>query len=324
MPVLAIGAGGTLTAAAALAAFWRSRQNASSQASSDQAAIPPRRKSSSLQPVDRVSTRSGWDVNVTKVQTTHQLLKGNGTVLKPLQLQDGNGQAELAFYKEVQAFSLAQFCPKFYGCEVLEGPEDGSSLEFLEIEDLTSGCNAPAVMDLKMGTKKFYIVASQKGCADRYPPEKCARQAKEDAKRTSGSLGFLVSGVRVPAVQNEEELCYDSIFGKDATDDEAKQAVREFVTHSTEGARRRQIAGAFASKVRALLAWYQREHTHVFYNCSLLFVFDAAPSHEAMGRVEIRLIDFCHAWRREPSEEDLSGVPLGLKSLLNIFDQLAA
>lgn len=252
-------------------------------------------------------------------EDTHQLLKGDGTILKPLQPQDGNGLAEAAFYKEVQTFSLARFCPKFYGCATLED----SDLQYLEIEDVACDCAAPSIMDLKMGTRKFYAVAAQKGYGDRYPPEKCARQASQDAKRSSASLGFLVSGIRVPAVGDREALDLDGAFGKDATDNEAVQAVIDFVTYGTRGQQTKEVAMAFASELRSLLAWYQNEQSHIFYNCSLLFVYDAAAT-AAPPKVSMRLIDFCHAWQRQPSEEDISGVPVGLKSLLNIFEKLAA
>eukprot|EP00930_Biecheleria_cincta_P104969 TRINITY_DN97466_c0_g1_i1.p1 TRINITY_DN97466_c0_g1~~TRINITY_DN97466_c0_g1_i1.p1 ORF type:complete len:319 (+),score=60.80 TRINITY_DN97466_c0_g1_i1:59-1015(+) len=314
--VVATVAGASLVAGAAVAALRYCRQSSGNE--EPPALREKRRSSSGFTLVGRVSARPGdWDELPSK-SDTHQLLKAEGSILKPLQPQDGNGLAEAAFYKEVQAFALARFCPKFHGCVTL----DDSDLEYLEIEDLTFDCAAPAVMDLKMGTHKFYAVAAQKGCGDRYPAEKCARQAKQDAKRTSGSLGFLVSGIKVPAVGDRQELDYDGDFGKDARDMEAVRAVTEFIIHGTEGPKTREVASAFASELRSLLAWYQNEQTHIFYNCSLLFVYDAAPTAGA-GNVKMRLIDFCHAWQRQPSEEDLSGVPVGLTSLLEIYEKLA-
>jgi len=246
-----------------------------------------------------------------------QLLHADGYLFKPLQPHDGNGMAERRFYEEMQNLELGALVPKFFGCRKLEGQGD---CEYLQLEDLTADCETPALMDLKMGTKKFYAVAAEKGAGVSYPIDKCARQAQQDSKRTTGSLGFLVSGIRVPAVASSAEVAYDSAFGKAATDEEALEAVRQFVKSAGQAAW--VVAAEFSRQCRALLHWYEHDHSYIIYNHSLLFVYDAAAP--SQPHAKMRIIDFCHAWQASPDEIDQSGTEHGLRSLLAVFEEFEA
>jgi len=170
-----------------------------------------------------------------------------------------------------------------------------------------------------MGTKKFYAVAVRKGCADSYPPEKVARQAAADMKRTVHSLGLLISGCRV---HDNDDVVFerDEGFGKKATDMEAREVVRTFVRHGA-GQAAKQVAAEFLKQLRGLLTWFEKDHSHAFYNCSLLFVYDAGEPSKT-DRVKVRLIDFCHSWRMEPGEEDISGVDHGVRTLIDVLAAL--
>lgn len=254
--------------------------------------------------------------------STKDVLKDGQHVFKPLQEHDDNGQAERRFYEQVQGFRLADFCPRFFGARRFEGLQ----YEYLEIEDITAKHVQPAVMDLKMGTKKFYAVAAQKNCGARYPPEKIRKQSEADLRRTSGSLGFLVSGLHVPPCAGVTELARDAVFGKAATDAEALGAVREFIERAALASGDngvRILACAFAEQLRAILDWYETKHTHALYNSSLLFAYDLANPN-VPGGARVCFVDFCHSWELEPEEVDVSGVDHGLKSLLALLEPLAS
>lgn len=221
------------------------------------------------------------------------------------------------FYEETRNLEVGALVPKFFGCCRLEGKGD---CEYLQLEDLTADCQAPAVMDLKMGKKKFYAVAAEKGAGASYPLDKCHRQAQQDTIRTSGSLGFLVSGIHVPAVAGSAAMAFDGDFGKEATDEEALEAVRQFV--QSAGQSSPLVATEFSKQCRVLLEWYERDHSHILYNHSLLLVYDVAAP--AKPHAKVRMIDFCHAWQASPGELDQSGTEHGLRSLLAVFEELGA
>jgi hypothetical protein len=250
------------------------------------------------------------------IQSTHSLLKDGTWIFKPLQEQDSNGEQEMQFYAKIQGLRFAEFCPKYAGLTSI--PETGTDYRFLQIEDCTAHCECPAVMDLKMGKKKFYAVARERGHAKRYPDAKIRRQAEADLQRTSGRLGWLVSGIKIEPCRGKPLLSRSEDFGKSAADTDAKAAVREFVSW---GGASEQVASALLARLRAILTWYEREQGHVLYNASLLFVYDAANPQNA-DAIRIRFIDFCHAWELAPGEEDKSGVKDGVLNLIEVLEPM--
>ena len=95
--------------------------------------------------------------------------------------------------------------------------------------------------------------------------------------------------------------------------------MREFVSWGGASA---QVASAMLAQLRPILMWYENEQSHVLYNASLLFVYDAANPQKA-DAVRICFIDFCHAWERADGEEDRSGVKDGVRNLIELLEPMA-
>ena len=103
------------------------------------------------------------------------------------------GSKEVAFYTSFSSNTripdhIRRFFPVFHGTQLLEA-SDGSGLHpHLVLQDVVSGCHNPAIMDVKIGSRTWYLQASG---------EYIQRALKKDRETTILSLGFRISGLQI-------------------------------------------------------------------------------------------------------------------------------
>ena len=120
------------------------------------------------------------------------LIDNLGRFCKPLQ-GDERGSKEVSFYTSFSSNTrilnhIRRFFPVFHGTQLLEA-SDGSGLHpHLVLQDVVSSCHDPSIMDVKIGSKTWYLQASE---------DYIQRALKKDRETTSLSLGFRISGLQI-------------------------------------------------------------------------------------------------------------------------------
>ena len=93
------------------------------------------------------------------------LIDDSGRFCKPLQ-GDERGSKEVAFYTSFSSNTkimnnIRRFFTVFHGTQLLEA-FDGSGLHpHLVLQDVVSGCHDPSIMDVKIGSRTWYLQASE-------------------------------------------------------------------------------------------------------------------------------------------------------------------
>lgn len=228
------------------------------------------------------------------------LVDDSGRFYKPLQ-DDGRGNKELAFYKSFSSNTqvpehIRKFFPVFYGSQLMEA-SDGSGLRLhLVLQDLTSNCLNPSIMDVKVGSRTWYPEASDdyiKKCLDK------------DRETSTVSLGFRISGLQIYESKESGFWKRGRKEVQSLTADNVRLVLRKFVSsNSSIGNMKPDCSfatsayGGSAGILEQLLelkGWFEDQTIYHFYSCSLLILFDKESVLNGRTAVaEVKLIDFAH------------------------------
>ncbi|XP_022738659.1 inositol polyphosphate multikinase beta-like [Durio zibethinus] len=229
------------------------------------------------------------------------LIDDSGRFYKPLQDAE-RGTKELTFYKSFSSDTqvpdhIRRFFPVFYGSQLLEASDGSGLLPHLVLQDLTSNCLNPSIMDVKIGSRTWYPEAS-----DNYI-QKCL---EKDRRTTTVSLGFRIAGLRI--YESKESGCWKP--GKKEvqsfTADNVRSVLRKFVSSNSSIGSNVNPDCSFASIVYGgsagileqlleLKEWFEEQTIYHFHSCSLLILFDRESVLKGRTPVaEVKLIDFAH------------------------------
>ncbi|CBI15495.3 unnamed protein product, partial [Vitis vinifera] len=120
------------------------------------------------------------------------LIDDSGRFYKPLQ-GDERGSKEVAFYTSFSSNAripdhIRRFFPIFYGTQLLEASDGSGLYPHLVLQDVVSGCHNPCIIDVKIGSRTWYLQASE---------DYIQRSLKKDRETTTLSLGFRISGLQI-------------------------------------------------------------------------------------------------------------------------------
>jgi len=234
------------------------------------------------------------------------MLSGGGRLYKPFQSGRRSSQ-EVTFYQQVKTSSpkLLPLIPKFYG---VHETENGN--QYLVLEDLCSFFESPAIADLKMG-----IVMTGEDST----PEKARREAAKSDGTTTTSMGFRFSGIWVPQLDGSIKQL-DKAWGYSH---KANNIVENFKEYFMNGERvRQELLPLFIEKIRPILEWFENSGTHRFYGSSVLMIYEANENSRFKDHVDVRIIDFPHAYPIRDGGRD-EGYVLGLKSIIKVLEELS-
>ena len=253
----------------------------------------------------------------------------NGRLLKPLQAPP-KGTRESGFYTSINNSNdntdveIRNWIPGFYGVTSI-GLINGltTSEDYLVLEDLTEGFELPNIMDIKIGSRTWGPDAT---------PEK---QKQEDAKYkgTKMPLGFSVLGIIVHPIKGDSNkmVKYDKSFGKYLKTEEVFKMPRIFFDVENSGVID-ELVEIILSKLKALLAVFERQRKYLMFASSILFAYDASSVRKFLKEkspknrklleesVNVRVIDFAHVFPAEGKSDE--NFLRGLRNLIKVFQGL--
>lgn len=269
----------------------------------------------------QVGGHGAWD----KAQAMQ--LNKEGLVLKPVQKGE-RGKKEVAFYEDISSSSdpssvrsaFSELMPHYFGVSK-KLMEDGSTGEFLMMENLTKGFKLPCVMDIKMGARTWA------------PDADAEKQSKQDSsyRGTKIPFGFSVPGLNVfldTVFQDEEkpeQVVHGKEFGRELGEETIDSLIPLYLGTETREHAARLLAKIFLEKLHPIQSLFQSQTTYNLYGSSLLFVYDAAACDEIdeariRNSVCLKMIDFAHVW---PAEGKLDTNYLhGVDNLIKLFEKV--
>lgn len=220
----------------------------------------------------------------------------DGYVLKPIP-KSPQGDNEIAFYErvknDVELHSLQKFIPEYFGYTFLN--INNADIRFLKLQDITSECVKPCVMDVKIGKQTWEPFAP------------LSKRKSEDAKYTISKLefGFCIPGYHVIDIFSGLVTKFGKEEGKKLGRETTIEALKQFFNYPCGVSS--IILKHITSQMADLLDWWNSQKVIHVYSSSLLLVYDAGKLKEMVSGtvkreelaadgswVKIRMIDFAH------------------------------
>lgn len=202
------------------------------------------------------------------------------------------------------------------GCD--EPGCDGAEDEiYLRLQDVTLGWSHPSIVDIKIG---------QVGYGPDAPPSKVLSHEHKSATTTSGSLGLRICGMQVFQPATRSFMCHDKLFGRSLTPDSFPVALRSFFDNGQRFCV--DVVGHVAVMVARIEEAFVSLNSHRIRASSLLVLYDgdlSATGPCPRSAVDVRLLDFAHAYPTPPGEDGPDeGVLVGLRNLRRILATMEA
>ncbi|XAR50417.1 Inositol-polyphosphate multikinase [Bertholletia excelsa] len=229
------------------------------------------------------------------------LIDDLGRFYKPLQ-GDERGSNEVAFYKSFSSnlkipAHIRKFFPIFYGTQVAEASDRSGLRPHLVLQDVTSGCINPSIMDIKIGSRTWPPLASEDYI------EKCF---KKDMETTSAQLGFRISGLKIYG--NEESGFWKPKrkYVQTLSAEDVRLVLKKFVSSNAFADSDSDLDCDFASivyrgsdgilaQLLELKVWFEDQTLFHFYSCSILMMFEKEVALKGgKSGALVKLVDFAH------------------------------
>lgn len=202
-----------------------------------------------------------------------------------------NSPAQLAFLESVYSGSTS--CP-CYGRDPKEKSacsRDYVKKDFLCLEDLTSHCRRPCIIDIKIGQITYDPMAIKEKVVEQSSKYKRLRE-----------FGFRILGMK------QRDEVKDKTFGKTLeTGDQVRQALESFFNPLENDRHKSLVIEKIIARLHDLLDWFENKNSNQlkFYSSSLLIVYDSfmidgeelsnQEQDKLIGNsVRVSMIDFAH------------------------------
>jgi len=226
---------------------------------------------------------------------------GIGKVIrKPVNTCEGD------FYTNINKYvgAASRFFPEFFGL-VQFSPDTPA---YIFMEDATTGCKKPAVLDIKIG-KQTYLPNSR--------PEKIKNMGAKDASTTSATLGQRLTGYNYFTSDGKSNKVLKEATFSISTLEDYMRHLRQFFNDGR--ALRTDVIENCLPILRDLLAWKESPAcTQSYYSSSILFVYDASNP-EKHGTA--KLIDMANIMPTPEGETD-ENFNFGLRKLIELLETI--
>ncbi|PON45383.1 Inositol polyphosphate kinase [Parasponia andersonii] len=229
------------------------------------------------------------------------LIDDLGHFYKPLQ-SDDRGSKEVAFYKQLSSNTelpnhIRKFFPLYYGTKLIEASDGSGPRHHLVLEDIVSSRANPSVMDVKIGSRTWYLTASE---------DYIMRCLKKDRETTSLPLGFRISGFQIYGSEESGYWKPEKKYVQGFTADDVRVALRKFVSSNSSDGLGSEPDCAFAETVYGgsngilaqllkLKAWFEDQTIFHFYSCSVLMMYEKESVLKSESPCAVvKLVDFAH------------------------------
>jgi len=187
--------------------------------------------------------------------------------------------------------------------------------KYLVLDDLTKKYKEPCICDLKIGTRQH---------GDDAAPDKKYRHTAKCENTTSKTLGMRLCGQMVFQPSTKQYKHFNKYEGRQVTLDSMKITMAQFFDNGTTF--RLDILHKYIHILKKLLEVVQSDAMtckYRFYSSSLLLLYEGDISSHSEGLCDLKMIDFAHTFPFEKGDPEDDGYIFGLKSFLNILEQIA-
>ncbi|CAG5095127.1 Oidioi.mRNA.OKI2018_I69.XSR.g14045.t1.cds [Oikopleura dioica] len=222
----------------------------------------------------------------------------DGTILKKNEIADGN-ISEGHIMKKMQSQTISCLIPKLIELVEIE------KVEFIKMENLTRRFKAPAIMDVKLGSRTYLFYEANN------------RQRNDLYKSVTPVKAYRIEGFRRSCGEKFDKFCLNRIADKKT----AMKYFELFLRCSTIPLA--EICTKIVKKLTYIKTRAQSSpffSSHLFIGTSLLFILDEN------GSFDVKLIDFAKVREFNPTKED----PLpnsewfrGLDNLIRDFSEIS-
>ncbi|KAI6659737.1 hypothetical protein LOD99_10670 [Oopsacas minuta] len=226
------------------------------------------------------------------------------------------GIRELNFYNFLQTpeltsevLQLKKFLPKFYGTQIIPPKtSDGVISEYFRLEDCAHPFKKPSILDLKIGKK-----VCEQGSAENKIIRSVEKYPVQD------SIGFRIVGMRVYKTLTDDYKYYNRCYGMTRLDKESvHQGMLDFLDNGTEI--RYDLVPSIIEKVTEIKNWFAAQTTFKLFATSILLIYEGSQTPGVdRSRVDIRLVDFAHAYFSSEVMDLGPNCEFGAKQVLEHF-----
>jgi len=242
-----------------------------------------------------------------------------GDVLKPL-IDKRRGPREQRFYLDVfsdeapeNLRALRSFLPTLLGTYEFNG------INYLMLENIIQTFDHPCVADIKIGRITYDCEATEEKIARsirKYPPV--------------SDTGFQLLGWQVYRPTDNLYEYHDKVFGRSLTKEELIHAIAHF--YGAPMSDYRKVVRLVLEHLTALEHTMTEQHGLILIASSLLIVYEGEQAkendqHHHSTKVDVRLVDFAHAFKQEegvnanrPDENFLFGLRNYIDCLRKLLD----
>lgn len=206
--------------------------------------------------------------------------------------------------------TLRELIPKYYGLEDIRD-QCGDVAPYMKLEDIASRFRKPCIMDVKVGKRVWDDFAER---------DKIERELKKFPAQET--IGFRIIGMRV--FRQTDYVYFNKEFGRSVTLDTSLGALREFFLDGS--GIRDDVITTLIGQLHQYREWVESQKSFKLFATSLLIVYEGDTSalcESAYDLLDVRLVDFAHAYSRDSSEDGPDeNFLFGLKSFISYLDRL--